>query len=111
MANQPRELQAEYLKHFRDPAGKVTADVVRHLLAEAAQQGYAQLAGVVDPDTWGIAVPILDSKRRTVAALGVVVPLAEMRLQALVPALQTAARGIGRQLGDNNHNFRSMEVM
>jgi DNA-binding IclR family transcriptional regulator len=111
MANQPRELQAEYLKHFRDPAGKVTADVVRHLLAEAAQQGYAQLAGVVDPDTWGIAVPILDSKRRTVAALGVVVPLAEMRLQALVPALQTAARGIGRQLGDNNHNFRSMEAM
>ncbi|KQR00069.1 IclR family transcriptional regulator [Paenarthrobacter sp. Y-19] len=111
MANQPRELQAEYLKHFRDPAGKVTADVVRHLLAEAAQQGYAQLAGVVDPDTWGIAVPILDSKRRAVAALGVVVPLAEMRLQALVPALQTAARGIGRQLGDNNHNFRSMEVM
>ncbi|BCW42416.1 IclR family transcriptional regulator [Arthrobacter sp. StoSoilB3] len=111
MANQPRELQAEYLKHFRDPAGKVTADVVRHLLAEAAQQGYAQLAGIVDPDTWGIAVPILDSKRRTVAALGVVVPLAEMRLQALVPALQTAARGIGRQLGDNNHNFRSMEVV
>lgn len=111
MANQPRELQAEYLKHFRDPAGKVTADVVRHLLAEAAQQGYAQLAGVVDPDTWGIAVPILDSKRRTVAALGVVVPLAEMRLQALVPALQTAARGIGRQLVDNNHNFRSMEVV
>ena len=111
MANQPRELQAEYLKHFRDPAGKVTSDVVRHLLAEAAQQGYAQLAGVVDPDTWGIAVPILDSKRRTVAALGVVVPLAEMRLQALVPALQTAARGIGRQLGDSNHNFRSMEVM
>lgn len=111
MANQPRELQAEYLKHFRDPAGKVSADVVRHLLAEAAQQGYAQLAGVVDPDTWGIAVPILDSKRRTVAALGVVVPLAEMRLQALVPALQTAARGIGRQLGDNNHNFRSMEAM
>lgn len=111
MANQRRELQAEYLKHFRDPAGKVTADVVRHLLAEAAQQGYAQLAGVVDPDTWGIAVPILDSKRRAVAALGVVVPLAEMRLQALVPALQTAARGIGRQLGDNNHNFRSMEVM
>jgi len=111
MANQPRELQAEYLKHFRDPAGKVSADVVRHLLAEAAQQGYAQLAGVVDPDTWGIAVPILDSKRRTVAALGVVVPLAEMRLQALVPALQTAARGIGRQLGDSNHNFRSMEVV
>lgn len=100
MANQPRKRQAEYLAQFSDPGGKVSTDVVRQLLAEAAQQGYAQLAGVVDPDTWGIAVPVLDGKRRTVAALGVVVPLAEMRLQALVPALQTAARGIGRQLGD-----------
>lgn len=99
MANQQRELQAEYLGLFSDPNGKMSVDVVRQLLAEAAQQGYAQLAGVVDPDTWGIAVPVLDGKRRTVAALGVVVPLAEMRLQALVPALQTAARGIGRQLG------------
>lgn len=101
MSHQPREVQAEYLEQFADPAGKVSADVVRHFLAEAAQQGYAQLAGVVDPDTWGIAVPVINAKRRTVAALGVVVPpLAEMRLQALVPALQTAARGIGRHLGD-----------
>lgn len=100
MSHQSRELQAEYLEQFEDPSGKVTADVVRHFLAETAQQGYAQLAGVVDPDTWGIAVPVMNGKRRTVAALGVVVPLAEMRLQALVPALQTAARGIGRHLGD-----------
>jgi DNA-binding IclR family transcriptional regulator len=98
MSHQSRELQAEYLRQFQDPAGKVSADVVRHLLAEAAQQGYAQLAGAVDPETWGIAVPVMNGKRKTVAALGVVVPLAEMRLQALVPALQTAARGIGRQL-------------
>lgn len=100
MAHQSRDLQAEYLEQFHDPAGKVTSDVVRHLLAEVAQLGYAQLAGVVDPDTWGIAVPVMNGRRRTVAALGVVVPLAEMRLQALVPALQTAARGIGRQLRD-----------
>jgi DNA-binding IclR family transcriptional regulator len=103
MANQPREQQAEYLAQFSDPAGKATAHVVRHLLAETAQQGYAQLAGVVDPDTWGIAVPVMDGKRRTVAALGVVVPLTEVRLQALVPALQTAARGIGRQLGEQRN--------
>ncbi|AOY73643.1 IclR family transcriptional regulator [Arthrobacter sp. ZXY-2] len=100
MAHQPRELQAEYLRHFEDPSGKVTSDVVRHLLAESARQGYAQLAGVVDPDTWGIAVPVMNGKRRAVAALGVVVPLAEVRLQALVPALQTAARGISRRLDE-----------
>lgn len=100
MAHQPRELQAKYLAQFSDPSGKTKADAVRRLLSEAAHQGYAQLAGVVDPDTWGIAVPVTDGKRRTVAAIGVVVPLAEVRLQALVPALQTAARGIARQLGD-----------
>ena len=56
MAHQSRELQAS-TSTVPDPSGKVTADVVRHLLAETAHQGYAQLAGVVDPDTWGIAVP------------------------------------------------------
>lgn len=98
MSHQPKDLQAAYLGQFRDPAHKVSTEALRHLLSEASHQGYAQLAGVVDPDTWGIAVPVLDSKRRTAAALGVVVPLAEVRLQALVPVLQTAARGIGRQL-------------
>ena len=101
MANQGRTLQAEYLQHFVDPSGKVTRDAVRSLLSETALQGFAQLAGVVDPDTWGIAVPVLDRRQRAVAALGVVVPLREMRLQALVPALQTAARGIARRLGDS----------
>jgi DNA-binding IclR family transcriptional regulator len=100
MANQPHGVQAEYLEGFRDPAGRLTVDELRSQLGEAAHQGYAQLAGVVDPDTWGIAVPVMDRKKRTVAAIGVVVPLREVRLQALVPALQTAARGIGRRLAE-----------
>jgi DNA-binding IclR family transcriptional regulator len=100
MASQPPAAQSEYLGQFKDPVGKLRAEDVRALLHETAGHGYAQLAGVVDPDTWGIAVPVRDARNRTVAALGVVVPLREMRLQALVPALQTAARGIGRQLHD-----------
>ena len=99
MAHQGKTLQAEYLEQFADPTGKVTPDEVRSLLSETSLQGFAQLAGVVDSDTWGIAVPVLDGRKRAVAALGVVVPLREMRLQALVPALQTAARGISRRLG------------
>ncbi|MBT2549049.1 IclR family transcriptional regulator [Arthrobacter sp. ISL-65] len=98
MSHQPKPVQAEYLDQFADPAGKVGSDGVRALLAEAANQGYAELAGVIDPDTWGIAVPVLDGQKRAVAAIGVVVPLREMRMQALVPALQTAARGIARRL-------------
>jgi DNA-binding IclR family transcriptional regulator len=113
MSHQPRSVQAEYLEQFTDPAGKVTAEELRALLSEAARQGYAQLAGVIDPDTWGIAVPVLDGRKLAVAALGVVVPLREVRFQALVPALQTAARGIGRRLGDAGSftHFRSTESL
>ena len=113
MAHQPRADQAEYLEGFSDPTGRLAPADLRVLLGEAAHQGYAQLAGVVDPDTWGIAVPVLDRKKRAVAALGVVVPLREVRLQALVPALQTAARGIGRSLGDSRDRpaFHSAELM
>ena len=99
MSGQPRTAQNAYLERFRDPTGKVDADHVRRLLATAAERGYAELAGVVDPETWGIAVPIEDRQRRTVAAIGVVVPHAEVRIHQIVPALRTAARGIGRQLG------------
>jgi DNA-binding IclR family transcriptional regulator len=100
LAHQDKSVQAAYLEQFSDPGGRVAGDEVRALLSETAHQGFAQLAGVVDPDTWGIAVPVLDGRQRAVAALGVVVPLREMRLQALVPALQTAARGIARGLSD-----------
>lgn len=99
MAYQDRALQKEYLDQFTDPAGKVTKDRLRALLGETYLQGFAQLAGMVDPDTWGIAVPVLDGRQRAVATLGVVVPLQEIRPQAIVPALQTAARGIARGLG------------
>lgn len=100
MAHQDKALQQEYLGQFTDPDGRLATDDVRALLAETFHQGFAQLKGVVDPDTWGIAVPVLNRRQRAVASLGVVVPLREMRLQALVPALQTAARGIARQLAD-----------
>ena len=37
----------------RIPAGKMSTDDLRFLLGEAAHQGYAQLAGEIDPDTEG----------------------------------------------------------
>lgn len=113
MAHQPASVQAAYLNQFTDPAGKVSSGDIGALLAGTASQGYAELSGVVDPETWGIAVPIRNARKRTVAALGVVVPVREVRLQALVPALQTAARGIGRRLGDarKTPDVRSMEPL
>ena len=41
--------QAEYLEGFSDPTGRLAPADLRLLLGEAAHQGYAQLAGVVDP--------------------------------------------------------------
>jgi DNA-binding IclR family transcriptional regulator len=113
MAGQPPEVQAAYLHQFRDPAGRLTPEALRTLLQESAEHGFTQLAGVVDPDTWAIAVPVRDTRNRTVAALGVVVPPREMRLQALVPALQTAARGIGRRLNEETSTavFHSSEFV
>lgn len=98
MAYQDKAVQARYLDQFEDPDGKVSRDQLRGLISETARQGFSQLQGAVDPDTWGIAVPVLDGRQHALATLGVVVPLQEMRLQALVPALQTAARGIARGL-------------
>ena len=109
MSHQPRSRQGEYLAQFTDPAGKVSTDDLRSLLGEAAHQGYAQLVGVIDPNTWGIAVPVLDGKKRAVAALGVAGPMQEVRLQVLVPALQTAARGIGRRLGSRDAERTSVQ--
>lgn len=101
MAHQDKAVQEEYLGQLPDPDGMAGPDAVRALLAETCREGYAQLKAAVDPDTWGIAVPVLNRRHLAVASLGVVVPLREMRLQALVPALQTAARGIARQLADS----------
>jgi DNA-binding IclR family transcriptional regulator len=75
MASQDKALQGQYLDQFADPDGELIADQVRALLADTARQGFAQLKGVVDTDTWGIAVPVLNRRHRAVASLGVVVPL------------------------------------
>lgn len=100
MSHQPPSVQSGYLADIAESSGKAVAENVRLLLSEAKRTGYAELAGAIDPETWGIAVPVLDGKKQAVAALGVVVPLQEVQLHALVPALQTAARGIARRIVD-----------
>ena len=62
MAHQDRALQAEYLEQFADPGREGHRGCRAGLLSETSHQGFAQLAGVVDPDTWGIAVPVLDAQ-------------------------------------------------
>jgi len=97
MAFQPREVQAEYVAR-QTLAGAVPEVELRLRLAETARNGYAQLVGILDPDTSGIAAPVLDPRGHAVAALGVVVPVTEVRLREIVAALQAAAQGVRRGL-------------
>ena len=71
---------------------------LRRELAGIRRNGYATLAGFIDPDTTGAAVPILGVRGEAVAVLAVVVPTASGILPAAVMALRTAARGIARAL-------------
>ncbi|MGW0084722.1 IclR family transcriptional regulator [Streptomyces sp. NPDC003393] len=71
---------------------------LRRLWAHARRQGYIVCNGFVHPQGTSIAVPVPGRDGGAVAAIGVVVPTAEAQPWTLVPALLTAARGIGRTL-------------
>jgi DNA-binding IclR family transcriptional regulator len=102
-----RELQerilAEPLRRYT--ASTITDDAaLRAALAEVRRQGYAYLPGHVHEDALGVAVPIQvaaqrDSRSNAVAALAAIVPVGT-EARTVVGVLATAARGIGRMLGD-----------
>jgi DNA-binding IclR family transcriptional regulator len=74
---------------------------MRRELAEIRRRGYARTAEEMSLGTLSAAVPIrVDSPAgpAVVAALGLVVPSHRRDLSRLVPVLEVAARGIGRQL-------------
>src|SRR4051812_7567137 len=74
---------------------------VRRELAEVRRRRYARTSEEMSPGAASLAVPV-QVERRTgpvvVAALGVVVPPHRRDLPRLVPVLEVAARGIGREL-------------
>jgi DNA-binding IclR family transcriptional regulator len=71
---------------------------LRRLWAHVRRHGYAVCDGFVHPRALSIAVPVTGQNGRPAAAIGVVVPTPTAQPMALVPALLTAARGIGRAL-------------
>jgi DNA-binding IclR family transcriptional regulator len=70
-------------------------------LAEVRRRRYARTSEEMSPGAASLAVPV-QVERRTgpvvVAALGIVVPPHRRDLPRLVPVLEVAARGIGREL-------------
>ncbi|OBJ90440.1 IclR family transcriptional regulator [Mycobacterium sp. 1245852.3] len=76
---------------------------LRSVLADVRRNGYAYCPAVVEDKATGIAVPIRDSDRGFLAAMSIIVPNDE-NARMLIPALQTAARGITRAVSKRRLN-------
>ena len=74
---------------------------LRRELAEVRRRRYARTSEEMSPGAASLAVPVQVERRSgpvVVAALGIVVPPHRRDLPRLVPVLEVAARGIGREL-------------
>ena len=74
---------------------------LRRQIAEVRRRGFARTAEEMSLGAASVAVPVTVERAGTsvvVAALGIVVPSSRRDPTRLVPALQVAARGIGRAL-------------
>jgi DNA-binding IclR family transcriptional regulator len=74
---------------------------MRRELAEVRRRRYARTSEEMSPGAASLAVPVQVDRRSgpvVVAALGIVVPPQRRDLPRLVPVLEVAARGIGREL-------------
>lgn len=81
---------------------------MRRELAEVRRRRYARTSEEMSPGAASLAVPVQVERRNgplVVAALGIVVPPHRRDLPRLVPVLQVAARGIGRELA-RTRDFR-----
>jgi DNA-binding IclR family transcriptional regulator len=101
LAHAPVELQEEVLAgpftHYT--AHSITdATRLRRSLAHVRRHGYGVAPGLIVPGSRGVAVPIRGSDGSVVAALSIVIPLAEDH-RPLVPALNATARGVSALMG------------
>jgi DNA-binding IclR family transcriptional regulator len=81
---------------------------LRRELAEIRRRRYARTSEEMSPGTASLAVPVQVERPAgpvVVAALGIVVPPHRRDLPRLVPVLEVAARGIGRELA-RTRDFR-----
>lgn len=102
LAHSPKEFQDRFLsrplERFTERTIVDPGQLRRHL-AQVKQQGYSAMAGIIVPESSGVAVPVFDADGSVAATLSVTVPLHEENVPATVPVLRTAARGVSRALG------------
>ncbi len=81
---------------------------LRRELGEVRRRGYARTSEEMSPGAASLAVPVRVERPAgpvVVAALGIVVPPHRRDLPRLVPVLEVAARGVGRELA-RSRDFR-----
>ena len=110
LAAAPPEVAAEVLRSLTRITRYTVADPgrLRRELAEVRRRRYARTSEEMSPGAASLAVPVTVERRggpAVVAALGIVVPPHRRDLPRLVPVLEVAARGIGRELA-RTRDFR-----
>ncbi|MCW2633752.1 MAG: Transcriptional regulator, IclR family [Blastococcus sp.] len=110
LAAAPPEVEAEVLRSLTRITRYTVADPgrLRRELAEVRRRRYARTSEEMSPGAASLAVPVTVERRSgpaVVAALGIVVPPHRRDLPRLVPVLEVAARGIGRELA-RTRDFR-----
>lgn len=102
LAYESREFREQYLGHHLVrctpytivQSGRMAADLER-----TVTQGYAVTIEEMTLGSCSVAAPILDGRRRPIAAVGVVVNSARVEPARLAPLIRTAAEGIAARLG------------
>lgn len=87
------------LRRYTD-ATVTDAAHLRRMLTRIRRDGFAASTGAIIPESTGISVPIFDGRAHAVAALTVIVPLGQEKLEVTIPQLRFAARAIQRRLGN-----------
>lgn len=85
-------------RHQQSPDPLTEDSRLQRELAEVRARGHSMLKGLINEESAGLSVPVLNQRRTAVAALTVVVPRDSPDLLQSLAALQTASRGISRVL-------------
>ncbi|MEA2419671.1 MAG: hypothetical protein QOE60_1877, partial [Thermoleophilaceae bacterium] len=92
---------AESLRSFTDRTS-TGPESLRRELARTVARGYAVEDREYEPDTRGLAAPVLDDAGEAIAALAVVAPMADLpadRYGEIGPVVMHAAAELSRELG------------
>jgi DNA-binding IclR family transcriptional regulator len=102
LAYAPEDVQTAVLSDLTriTPYTITQPGLLREQLRRVHREGYASTVEEMSLGACSVAVPIRVPNGQVVAALGIVVPSIKRDRARLVAALQVAAQGVGRSLGD-----------